>query len=686
METKRIIILGGGFAGVKCAQTLSRTLSRYDAEIVLFNTENHLVFTPLLADVIGASVNPLDVVVPLRQLLPGVHCRTEGVTAVHLDRNEIEYHSSDGHTCRLGYAHLVLACGNVANLHAVPGMADHAFPLKHIGDAIALRSHVMEQMEKAETCSDGERRRWFLSFIIVGAGYSGVEAAGEINDLVRSSARYFQNFQPNDATVTLVHAREEILPEIASDLRKFAQRKMERAGVKILLNTRVSSATAEGVVVEGGELVRGGTVICTVGSSPAPILEKMATPREKGRLLTDADLRLRGAANVWVTGDCAQIVNAHDGRPSPPTGQFAERQGRQCALNIARVLRGQLTRPFSFKPLGQLCSIGGHSAVAEFQGVQLSGLLAWLLWRGVYLFKLPTWARRCHVGFGWVWQLLFPRDLAHLRARQTDRVSHAHYQPGDTILKRGDASTNFYVIEQGEAEILRATGDDRPEEVIGILGPSSFFGEKALLSNEPMTCSIRARTAVKVLVMGRNVFTQISGTLAPLRDALAETLNRRATDLWKKHPEVREALRGVPVRDLMDSVPEPLFAPNSTMSEIGRAFAEHNHELFYVCGTDRTLEGVVTMTDWMRAVARGAGPDTPAAELMARHPIALSIEDDGVVAATAVREHRLKHFPVVNCRGNRRLVGCVRTRRLMARVFNRMHTPQPLVTNATQAQ
>src|ERR1043166_2707538 len=160
----RIVIVGGGFAGVKCAGTLRRLLPA--AEIILFNSENHLVFTPLLADVIGASVNPLDVVVPLRQLLPGVHCRTEEVIGVHTARNEIEYHSSDGQTCRLGYDHLVLACGNVANLHAVPGMADHAFLLKNIGDAVALRSHVMEHLEKAETCTDPQRRRWFLSFII----------------------------------------------------------------------------------------------------------------------------------------------------------------------------------------------------------------------------------------------------------------------------------------------------------------------------------------------------------------------------------------------------------------------------------------------------------------------------------------------------------------------------------------
>ncbi len=678
---KRIIILGGGFAGVKCAQTLRRALAPGDAEIVLFNRENHLVFTPLLADVIGSSVNPLDVVVPLRQLLRGVTCRTEEVIGIRATQNEIVYYSSDGQPSRLKYDHLVLACGNVANLNAVPGMADHAFPLKNIGDAIALRSHVMEQMEKAETCADPERRRWYLSFIVVGAGYSGVEAAGEINDLVRDSARYFQNFRAEDVKVTLIHSRDAILPEIGDRLREFARRKMEQTGVRILLNSRVDSASAEGVALQGGEFVKGATIVCTVGSSPSPILERLAAPRDKGRLMAEPDMRVRNFTNVWATGDCAHIINAHDGQPSPPTGQFAERQGRQCALNIVRTLQQGQVRAFSFKPLGRFCAIGGNSAVAEFMGIHLSGFGAWLLWRGVYLFKLPAWARRFQVGFDWAWLFLFPRDLAHLRARQTDRVSRAHYRAGDFLVHEGEASASFYVIESGEVEVVRSGGHGG-DEVISVLGSSSFFGEQALLSNEPLAYSVRARTTVKVLVMGRNVFTQVSQTLAPLRDALAETLNRRSIDLWKVHPKAFDVLKATGVRDLMETVPLPLFKPSSTMAEVGRAFAEHNHELFYVCGEGQVLEGVVTMTDWMRALSQGAGPDTPIAELMKHNPVTLCRDDDGAVAATVVREHRLKHLPVVDC-SSRRLVGCLRTRRLMAHVFSKIPRPEHIRANLT---
>src|ERR1051326_6260422 len=224
MAKPRIIIIGGGFGGVKCAETLCRELAPEQAEIVLFNEENHLVFSPLLAEVVGSSINPLDVVVPLRQLLPRLFCRTESVQAIDFAKSEIGFESDEGNVSKMHYDHLVIACGNVTNLNVVPGMADHAFPLKNIGDAAALRSHIMEQMERAEVCADPERRQWHLTFIIVGGGFSGAEAAGEINDLLRESARYFRNFRLEDISVILIHSRDQILPEISPNLREFARR------------------------------------------------------------------------------------------------------------------------------------------------------------------------------------------------------------------------------------------------------------------------------------------------------------------------------------------------------------------------------------------------------------------------------------------------------------------------------
>jgi NADH dehydrogenase len=672
MTKPRIIILGGGFAGVKCAKKLSRALAPDNAEIFLFNAENHLTFSPLLAEVVGSSINPMDVIVPLRQLLPRVFCRTEEVQNIDLAASDIQYEDHAGKLKRMHYDHLVIACGNVANLQEAPGMANHAFPLKTVGDAAVLRSHVIEQMEKAEVTDDPEQRRCLLTFIIVGGGFTGAEAAGEINDLVRGSTRYFRNFRRQDVTVALIHSGEQILPEISPRLREFAQHKMEKAGVNIMLGAPVTHATAEGVGLQDGHFVKGGTIVCTIGTSTAPVLERLAAPKEKGRLLTQPDMRLRGFRNVWAVGDCALILNHHDNRVSPATGQFAERQGRQCAKNIIGVLNGLPTKPFHFKQLGELCSIGGHSAVADLLCLHLSGFIAWFIWRGVYLFKLPSWGRRVEVGFGWAWLLLFPRDLSHLPTRATGRVSHAHYGPGDLIIRSGDPTTNFYVVEQGEVEAVHSGAKDSNGEVVAVLGPGSFFGEKALLSSEPRVMSVRARTPVEVLVMGKKVFTQISGALAPLRDALAQTLNRRRVDLWKDQPKVLQLLNSTPLSQLMEPVPQPLLKPSTTLQEVGRAFVEHRNEFFYVSRDGQMLEGVISITDLLRGRSRGAAGATPASEFMTRNPVAVATEDTCAVAATAIRQYGLKSLPVVEHKNNRRLVGCIRVRRLMAFVFQEM--------------
>ena len=677
MNKKRVIIIGGGFGGVKCARTLTRKLPSETVEVVLFDRRNHLVFSPLLAEVVGSSINALDVVVPLRQLLPDIFCRTERVSRIDVEHHCIEYDAEDGQTAVMQFDHLVIACGNATNLNVVPGMADHSFPLKTVADAASLRSHLMAQMELAEVAAESERRRQHLTVLVVGGGFSGVEAAGEINDLLRSSARYFRNWSKRDFKVVLIHARDYILPEISPGLREFALRKMKKAGVEFILNARATSATSEGVGLEDGGFLRGSTIVCTVGNSAAPLVTALGLAKQKERLVTEPDIRVKGLSNVWAIGDCAWIVNARDGQPSPTTGQFAEREGRQCAENIARSLRGQPTRPFQFKPLGELCSIGGHSAVADLFGLQLSGFFAWFTWRGVYLFKLPTIGRRLQVGFDWANLLVFPRDLAYVEPEQTERVSHAHYDAGDYIFRRGDIPTNFYVLEKGEVEVLRGT-NGADGDVVAVLGAGSFFGERALMNNRPRVMSIRARTPVEVLIMGKNVFTQMSGALAPLRDALAQTLNRRMVDFWKDRPQIYELLKRTPVRQLTEPAPQPLLRPDATLRQVGEAFVKHNQEFFYVSEDGQTVEGVITVTDLIRSGMGSAGAVGTAQGIMTKNPVTVSIDDDCTVAATAIREYRLKSLPVVERKDSRVLAGCIRVRRLLAYVLKEIpHREMP---------
>ena len=277
----RVVIVGGGFAAVKFAETLRKKMRASECEIVMFSRENHMVFHPLLADVAGASVNADGAAAPLRQMLPGVACRTERVQRILLESSQIEYDDGTGALVSIKYDHLVVACGAESNLGIIPGMNDHAFAFKVMRDAIELRQHVVRQMELAEACNDPERRRSLLSFIVVGAGFSGVEVAGELNELVRSSTRFYRNFRKEDVLVTLVHSQAQILPEVAPSLREFARKKMEKNGVTMLLNTRAVAATHEGIELKDGKMLRCSTIVCTIGTAISPLVQHLRSAQGK---------------------------------------------------------------------------------------------------------------------------------------------------------------------------------------------------------------------------------------------------------------------------------------------------------------------------------------------------------------------------------------------------------------------
>ena len=672
MDVTRIIIVGGGFAGVCCARVLRKRLTEEACEIVLFDRENSMVYYPLLAEVAGATIGPDSVATPLRQLLPRVRCRTEEVHRIDHAASEVEYEGYDGRLRRMGFDHAVIACGSSVNLDLVPGMSDHAFPLKSVGDAMALRFHVMEQLEKAEVCDDPERRRWYLSFVIVGGGFSGVEIAGELNDLVRASIRFYSNFTARDVTVTLVHARDQILPEVSPTLREFARRKMEQAGIHIILNTRVVLATADGVGLADGRMIGGATIVCTIGTTAAQLVQWLDTPKEKDRLVTDPDMRLRGIANVWAVGDCAVIVNAYDRNPAPTTGQFAERQGRQVAENILRVLQGQPTRPFSHKSLGTLCGIGERNAVAEILGVRLSGFPAWWLWRTVYLLKSPSWSRRVKLAFDWTWELMFPRDLGHARTNQTERVTRAHYRPGDDIFLEGSPGTHFYVIDRGEVEFIRRDHAGQANQIVGVLGPGEFFGEMALLDNQPRGVTARARTAVDVMVMGKDVFSRISGSLAPFRLLLAQDLRWKRAKLNPRIHQAWQAIQRHPLSMFMEAVPAHRLSPHDTYEDAVGVFDQHAVE--YVCVLDQHeyLQGVVTRSELFGAFEQGRGPATKVEDFMLENPIMVTPDQSPLTVAELMHKHDVDWMPVVENKESRRLIGVIRSERMLRSLVAQM--------------
>jgi NADH dehydrogenase len=689
----RVVIVGGGFGAVQFAKTLRKKLRASECEIEVFNRENHMVFHPLLADVAGASINPDAGATPLRQMLPGVGCRTEQVQRVDLTNSQIEFEDGTGAQSRMPYDHVVIACGAESNLSIIPGMAEHAFGFKVIRDAVDLRQHIVRQMEQAEAATDPDRRRWYLSFIVVGAGFSGVEVAGEMNELVRSSTRFYRNFRKEDVTVNLVHTHDVILPEVARSLGEFARKKMEKAGIDIILNKRAVAATHEGVQLNDGRMLRGGTIVCTIGTAPAPLVQELPVAKEHGRIRTTPDMRIEGHANAWALGDCALIVNAFDNRPSPTTAQFAERQGRQAALNLVRVVRGEATQPFRFKELGQLCSIGGYQAVAEMFGMHISGFLAWFLWRGVYLFKLPTWSRRIKVGLDWAWDVLFPRDLSYLNTDARKRLTHAYYRPGDIIQRPGDPARFFSVIEEGEVEVLQMTDDNSLGKELTILGKGDFFGDAAIIGNRPHQTTIRARTPVRLRQMGSELFSEVSSTFLPLRELLATAALRRSQKFWDRVPLEKSILQSEPLASLVEPLPK-LLQKDVTLPEAIRALSESPTGELLVVDEKSRLLGTFDRHDMNQILAqvveippaqRRDLPRRRLTDFVPPNPLSVTLEDTALTAAMTLLDHGRSWLPVVQSKDDSQPAGYVRGERIVSRMIEKLANRPTDQTSAAKA-
>ncbi len=689
MSTQTVIILGGGFAGVKCARALSKLFGATPHRIVLFNRENHMVFHPLLAEVASAAAQPKDVAAPLRQLLKDAECRTEEVLNIDLDKKFIDYESHNGLRRQMPFDHLVIACGNEANMALVPGMDEHAFGLKTIGDAIALQAHIMEQMEKAEVCDDDACKRWYLSFVVVGGGFSGVEVAGEINDLVRRSCKFFKHINKDDIRVTIVHSREFLLPEVNASLRDSAKQRMERAGVRVILQAQAARATREGVVLRDETHLPSGTVVCTIGTTPSPLIQRMSGAKINNRLVTEHDMSLPGYPNVWAIGDCAAIVNAHDGKLSPPVGQFAERQGAQVAYNIVARINARSTRPFSYQMLGQLCSIGGRDAVAEILGLRISGFVAWFLWRGIYLMKLPSIPQRIKVGIEWSCDLVFPRTLAHLKTDRSKRVSRAYYAASDWVFHEGDPATDFYMIQHGEVEVVKCKEQGR-DDVIAVLGAGDFFGEGALLDGHFRNASVRARTNVELVVLGRSVFTELSSALTPLKESLATAMKRRS-GTWTNLEDLRAILESIPLSAVMNALPGAPLYLDSTADEAIERINKHELDFCSVINHEKVLVGIITRSDLLRAIELSATVPKErrqyllVKDIMVPDPLAITLDESTLLAFATMRERGMKRLPIVESSKHRVLHGYLRIENIMDQVVQRMSNIEREKVSSTSA-
>lgn len=417
----RVVIVGGGFGGVSAAQRFERLAVRgAPVDVTVISDSNFLLFTPMLAEVASGALEPAHISAPVRATVAYTRFRRGTVREVDTTNRAVLLTAGPDSAEWVPYDHLVLAVGSVPHFLDLPGVQDHARTLKDLDDAVSLREQVLGLMERADhSGSDPVERERLLTFVVAGGGFAGAEVVAELFDLVYGVLHYFPGITPDEPRFVLVHSRDRILPELSAELGDYALERLQARGIEFRLGVRVTAATAHDVTLSDGDRIGTRTFVWTAGTRPDPLISTVAgTHARNGALVTDPSFRAVGLDGVWAVGDCAHIPDLdHEGGTFPPTAQHALRQGKVVADNIAAVLAGQEPAAFRFTTIGVLVALGHRTAAAEIYGRRFSGLLAWLLWRGIYLSKLPSIEKRLRVLLDWLLELVFPRDIV-LTTRQ----------------------------------------------------------------------------------------------------------------------------------------------------------------------------------------------------------------------------------------------------------------------------
>jgi NADH dehydrogenase len=524
------VVLGGGYGGVYAALRLQGAARRGRIQLDLVSRENFFLFQPMLAEVVSGSIEPPHIVNPLRRL-----CRYTNVVQAEIEGVDVEGRSvivgqaGKGDYRYMPYDHLVIAVGTSTDLSGLPGVAEHAFPFKTLGDALYLRNHLIGVLERAEVEEDPRQKAEMLTFVIVGGGYTGVEVAAEIHDFVREAARSYRHVDPREIRVLLLQGRGRILPELDPGLAAFSHRLLERRGIEVRLETRIAGATADTVLLNNGEGVPTRTLVAAVGAAPNRLLDSLPCPRDsRGRLVVDPTLAVPGYPGLWAVGDCAAVPDLKKGGTCPPTAQFALRQAKHTARNILAAIDGRGSRPFLHRNLGVFVPLGRYSAAAEVVGAKLSGLPAWWLYRTYYLYQLPRLERKVKVLIDWNLALLFRRDIVHQDIARSERTSRAHYEAGQMIIRQGELARSFYIILTGKVQVL--VEQDGKEREVAVLGPGEFFGEIALLQGARRNAAVRALTPMDLLAMNGADFTALATSSTDFAQLLSGVMERRLAD------------------------------------------------------------------------------------------------------------------------------------------------------------
>lgn len=512
MTKTRIVVVGGGFGGVFTARELMR-LNRGQFEIELINPTNYMVFQPLLPEVAAGVISAADAVVPLRAMLKGVKVRQAKVIDIDFPSRKIDLVQGAGrYDNQVDFDHLVIAIGQQVAVDRIPGVAEHALTIKNLTDAFRLRNHVLNCLELADVTTRPELKRRYLSFVVVGGGFSGVETIGELEELVDRSLHFYPNVARQEVDFTLVEFGSRLLPDLPATLADYSTSKLVNRGIDVRLNVGLKAVTSGDVELTDGSVLPASTVVATVGNGPSDLLAKLALPLVGGKIEVDRQLQVKGTPNVWALGDAARIPLDDECQTfAPPTAQFAVREARLLARNIAASVATRPLDKFAYRSKGALASLGVQKGVAELFGVKLTGLPAWLLWRGYYLSILPSLATKVRVASNWALGLILPRNTVQSQHDSSRGTRVIRYRRGETLFSTGMHYDGLYVVLEGRVSIEI---DGTRREV----GPGQYFGEQTMIAGIRARGVSRVEEDSRILVLRREDFFALREALPFFRD------------------------------------------------------------------------------------------------------------------------------------------------------------------------
>ena len=435
---KKIVILGGGFAGVECARQLEKEYGNNpEIELVMVSEDNFLLFTPMLPQVASGMIETRHIVLPIRTVCKKTKFYEGRIKNIDPYGKLVTlWGTGDKRSISIHYDFLVVALGSETNFFGMADVEKNAYTMKTLNDAVVLRNRVIDMFEQAENETNPILRKSFLNFVVVGGGFAGIETAGELMDLLLDARKHYPTILKEDIKVIVLEALGMILPGFNTKLADFAKDKMIERGIDIRLKTAVTSFDGNEVTIKSldehpkdsintSEIdsIITKTLIWTAGVTPVNTIKRSMFKTEKGKLIVNEYLEVTDFPGVFAIGDCALHIDPETQRPLPPTAQIAEAQAKIAAKNLISLIKNSTKEKFVYHSKGQMAIIGKRSGIATFLGMNISGFWAWLIWRNVYLSKITTFDKRTRVFLDWVIDLFFDRDISRLKLmkRETEK-------------------------------------------------------------------------------------------------------------------------------------------------------------------------------------------------------------------------------------------------------------------------